>query len=90
MMDDRKNRNGTTPQQPGWRRGAATIRALFYRLAAVDAGAVAAEYAFLIAFISIIAAIGMVLLGGDLRLYFEALATSLENASQPTPAPFAT
>ena len=66
------------------------VRALCNRLAVSQSGAVAAEYAFLIVFISIGAAIGMVLLGDDLQIYFENLGAALDNASTPTPDPFAT
>jgi hypothetical protein len=31
----------------------------------------------------------MVILGDDIKVYFEDLATALDNASQPTPDPFA-
>jgi Flp pilus assembly pilin Flp len=68
----------------------AYVQALFFRLMVVNSGAAAAEYAFLIAFIAIIAAIGMVLLGDDLKVYFQDLAASLDNAAAPTPDPFAT
>jgi Flp pilus assembly pilin Flp len=53
-------------------------------------GAVAAEYTFLIAFISILAAIGMVVLGDDLQQYFQGLATAIDAAATPTPDEFAT
>lgn len=68
----------------------AYVQALFLRLMVVNSGAAAAEYTFLIAFISILAAIGMVLLGDDIRVYFDNLATALDNAAAPTPDPFAT
>jgi len=67
----------------------AYVQALFMRLMVVNSGAAAAEYTFLIAFISILAAIGMVILGDDIKVYFEDLATSLDNAAAPTPDPFA-
>ncbi len=66
------------------------VRAAFGRLMVAHAGAVAAEYTFLVAFIAILAAIGMVLLGDDLQQYFQGLADSIENASTPTADPFAT
>lgn len=50
----------------------------------VNSGAAAAEYTFLIAFISILAAIGMVLLGDDLQAYFLGLQQALANAGTPT------
>ena len=72
-----------------WQDNRVALRRLLRRLVAVESGAVAAEYAFLIAFISILAAIGMVVLGDDLQDYFQALATAIDNASQPTPDSFA-
>ena len=72
-----------------YRRDALTgIQALFARLMVVNSGAAAAEYTFLIAFISILAAIGMVLLGDDLQAYFLGLRDALANASTPTTDPF--
>ncbi len=68
----------------------AYVQALFFRLAANNSGAAAAEYTFLIAFIAILAAIGMVVLGDDIKVYFLDLAASLDNAAAPTPDPFAT
>jgi Flp pilus assembly pilin Flp len=44
-------------------------------------GAVAAEYAFLIAFIGIVAAIGMVSLGTGLLNYFDAFGNAIGNAA---------
>jgi Flp pilus assembly pilin Flp len=70
-------------------RAFAYVQARFMRLMAANSGAITAEYTFLIAFISILAAIGMVILGDDIKVYFEDLATALDNASQPTPDPFA-
>ncbi len=70
-------------------RGFVYVQAQFFRLMVATSGAAAAEYTFLIAFISILAAIGMVLLGDDLKVYFEDLATALDNAAAPTPDPFA-
>lgn len=71
-------------------RAFAHVQARFMRLMAANSGAIAAEYTFLIAFIAILAAIGMVILGDDIKVYFEDLATALDNASAPTPDPFAT
>ena len=68
----------------------ACVQALSMRLAAAKSGAVAAEYALLVAFISILAAAGMVLLGDDLSVYFKNLGEALGNASTPTPDDFAT
>ncbi len=58
---------------------------LHRRLAKSKAGAVATEYAFLIAFISIVAAIGMVLLGDNLSLFFNDIGQSMENAGGNIP-----
>ncbi len=65
------------------------MQALFMRLVVVNSNAATAEHTFLIAFISILAIIGMVLLGDELKGYFENLATALNNAAAPTPDPFA-
>ena len=54
---------------------------LHRRLAKSKAGAVATEYAFLIAFISIVAAIGMVLLGDNLSAFFNDIGVALGQAS---------
>lgn len=45
-------------------------------------GAVASEYAFLIAFISIAAALGMVLIGAQLSDYFGTLGASIGTSAQ--------
>ncbi len=45
-------------------------------------GAIATEYAFLIAFVAIVAAIGMALLGTELNDYFIKLGDSIGNAAQ--------
>ncbi len=44
-------------------------------------GAIAAEYAFLIAFISIVAAVGMVVVGVELGNYFTTLGNALAGAA---------
>ena len=54
---------------------------LLRHLAKSKAGAVATEYAFLIAFISIVAAIGMVLLGDNLSQFFIDIGVALGQAS---------
>ncbi len=98
------NRDGDTrPTRRRWRhvlaagltrasrsRAVGYLHAMFVRLTVVNSGAVAAEYAFLIVFIAIVAAVGMFLLGNDLQEYFQGLATALDNAASPTPDPFAT
>ncbi len=58
------------------------------RLATDKFGAVATEYAFLIAFIAIVAAIGMVLLGQNLSAFFNDIGTALTNISANLPDPF--
>ena len=58
------------------------------RLRKDESGAVATEYAFLIAFIAIVAAIGMVLLGHNLALFFEAIGDALAGAGTNIPDPF--
>ena len=66
----------------------AYARMPFARFMMVKSGAVQTEYAFLIAFISIIAAVGMVVMGQDLLEYFQGLGASIANGSTPTPDPF--
>ena len=67
------------------------MRALTYlqfmvlRLAKSKSGAVATEYAFLIAFIAIVAAIGMVLLGTNLSAFFNDIGVALDNAGGAIP-----
>ncbi len=103
MPQDILDRNCDAPSTSGWRRGwtarltrqsrtaaLAHVQALFARLVVAKSGAAAAEYTFLVALISIVAVIGMILVGDDLQVYFESLANSLDNASAPTPDPFAT
>jgi Flp pilus assembly pilin Flp len=51
-------------------------------------GAVATEYAFLIAFIAIVAALGMVLLGTNLSAFFDAIGVALTDISGNLPDPF--
>ena len=58
------------------------------RLARNTSGAVATEYAFLIAFIAIVAAIGMVLLGENLSLFFNEIGAALAGAGTNIPNPF--
>ncbi len=67
------------------------MRAFFYiqtlalRLRKDETGAVATEYAFLIAFIAIVAATGMTLLGENLSAFFNDIGTSLSNLACPMP-----
>lgn len=55
--------------------------ALLFRLARETRGAVATEYAFLIAFIAIVASLGMVFLGIELGEYFETMGNAIGNAA---------
>ncbi|NNE83997.1 MAG: Flp family type IVb pilin [Alphaproteobacteria bacterium] len=55
-----------------------------------NAGAVATEYAFLIAFIAIVAAAGMGLLGNNLSLFFDDIGQALTAISGNLPNPFNT
>ncbi len=56
------------------------------RLTKDKSGAVATEYAFLIAFIAIVAALGMVLLGENLSTFFNDIGVALENAGDAIPS----
>ena len=53
-------------------------------------GAVATEYAFLIAFIAIVAATGMTLLGENLSAFFNDIGVALTDMSSNLPNPFNT
>ena len=66
------------------------LQSMVLRLARGKSGAVATEYAFLIAFIAIVAAIGMVLLGTNLSAFFNDIGTALTNISANLPTPFNT
>ena len=61
------------------------LQMLALRLRKDKSGAVATEYAFLIAFIAIVAAIGMVLLGENLSAFFEDIGQALDNAGGNIP-----
>ena len=61
------------------------LQSLALRLRKDKSGAVATEYAFLIAFIAIVAAIGMVLLGENLSAFFNDIGTALDNAGAAIP-----
>ncbi len=61
---------------------------LALRLRKDKSGAVATEYAFLIAFIAIVAATGMTLLGQNLSAFFVDIGTALDNAGANIPDPF--
>ena len=64
------------------------LQSMVLRLAKSKSGAVATEYAFLIAFIAIVAALGMVLLGENLSAFFNDIGTALTNISSQLPDPF--
>ena len=70
--------------------GLAYLQSLTLRLRKDEAGAVATEYAFLIAFIAIVAATGMTLLGTNLSVFFNAIGVALANAGSNLPDPFNT
>ncbi len=66
------------------------IQSLALRLRKDKSGAVATEYVFLIAFIAIVAATGMTLLGENLSAFFNDIGVALENAGSNLPDPFNT
>ncbi len=61
------------------------LQSMALRLRKDKSGAVATEYAFLIAFIAIVAAIGMALLGQNLSAFFNAIGVALQNAGDAIP-----
>ncbi len=61
------------------------VQTLLRRLATNKSGAVATEYAFLIAFIAIVAALGMTLLGENLSTFFNDIGLALQNAGDAIP-----
>ncbi len=61
------------------------LQILALRLRNDKSGAVATEYAFLIAFIAIVAAIGMSLLGANLSAFFNDIGAALQNAGDAIP-----
>ncbi len=62
------------------------LQTLALRLRKDKSGAVATEYAFLIAFIAIVAATGMTLLGENLSAFFVDIGVALDNAGAAIPA----
>ena len=66
------------------------LHSLAMRLRKDQSGAVATEYAFLIAFIAIVAALGMVLLGQNLSAFFNDIGLALTNISGNLPQLFST
>lgn len=71
-------------------RACVQLKSVLRRWAKAKAGAVATEYAFLIAFIAIVAALGMVLLGQNLSAFFNDIGLALTNISGNLPQPFNT
>ncbi|NNE83203.1 MAG: Flp family type IVb pilin [Alphaproteobacteria bacterium] len=61
------------------------LHTLALRLRKDKSGAVATEYAFLIAFIAIVAAAGMGLLGENLSAFFDDIGQALDNAGAAIP-----
>ncbi|MDH3739027.1 MAG: Flp family type IVb pilin [Alphaproteobacteria bacterium] len=61
------------------------LQTLALRLRKDKSGAVATEYAFLIAFIAIVAATGMTLLGDNLSTFFNDIGVALANAGDAIP-----
>ena len=61
------------------------LQIMALRLAKSKSGAVATEYAFLIAFIAIVAATGMTLLGENLSAFFNDIGAALDNAGAAIP-----
>ena len=61
------------------------IQSIARRLRKDESGAVATEYAFLVAFIAIVAALGMVLLGENLSSFFTNIGIALGNAGTALP-----
>jgi Flp pilus assembly pilin Flp len=62
------------------------LQTLALRLRKDKAGAVATEYAFLVAFIAIVAAAGMGLLGENLSTFFDDIGQALDGAGDNIPA----
>ena len=61
------------------------LQIMVLRLRKDKSGAVATEYAFLIAFIAIVAATGMTLLGENLSAFFNAIGLALADAGDAIP-----
>jgi len=62
-----------------------SLKLLALRACKDQSGAVATEYAFLIAFIAIVAALGMVLLGENLSSFFNEIGVALDNVGANIP-----
>ena len=63
--------------------GVTYLQTMLLPLAKDTSGAVATEYAFLIAFVSIVAAVGMLILGDSMGAFFNDIAQALEGAPIP-------
>lgn len=63
------------------------MKLLLKRLWRENPGAVATEYAFLIAFIAIVAAFGMTLLGQNLSKFYNDIGTALTDKACQVPVP---
>ncbi len=61
------------------------LQSLALRLRKDRSGAVATEYTFLIAFIAIVAALGMVLLGNNLSAFFNDIGDALSGTGDNIP-----
>ncbi len=61
------------------------VKIFFSNLYRNEDGAVATEYALLIVFIALLAAVGMIVLGGELSTLFAKIGTSLTSASPVVP-----
>lgn len=66
------------------------LKSTYLRFTKSRSGAVATEYAFLIAFIAIVAAIGMTLLGQNLSAFFNEIGLALQEMANNLPQPFNT
>jgi Flp pilus assembly pilin Flp len=62
---------------------------MFKRFRKNNLGAVATEYAFLIAFIALLAAIGMTILGNNLSTFYNDIGSALEDKACEVPVPAA-
>ncbi len=65
------------------------MKFLLKRIRRNDLGAVATEYAFIIAFIAIVAAIGMTLLGTNLSAFYNDIGSAIANKACQLPVPSA-
>jgi len=65
----------------------ASLQRIIWDIKEDHAGAVSAEYAFLLAFIAIVATLGMVLIGPSIADYFEAVTRTVPDTSVIPPCP---